>query len=138
MGGNRRDAKGVPYYEKCRGFVFGLIAKMAQRLEATPEGDGNMLDNTLIIYMSDAPDTHHSTAFEWPLAMVGNLKGKLNLGGKYISFPGYGKPGHHTVGALYNTFLKCAGHQQETFGRLDPDLDVEGMQAGAIQQILAA
>ncbi len=138
MGGNRRDAKGVPYYEKCRGFVFGLIAKMAQRLEATPEGDGNMLDNTLIIYMSDAPDTHHSTAFEWPLAMVGNLKGKLNLGGKYISFPGYGKPGHHTVGALYNTFLKCAGHQQETFGRLDPDLDVERMQAGAIQQILAA
>ena len=102
MGGNRRDAKGVPYYEKCRGFVFGLIAKMAQRpLEATPEGDGNMLDNTLIIYMSDAPDTHHSTASEWPLAMVGNLKGKLNLGGKYISFPGYGKPGHHTVGALY-------------------------------------
>ena len=137
MGGNRRDAKGIPYYEKSRGWLFGLIAKLAQRLEKTPEGEGNMLDNTLIIYMSDAPDTHHSTAFEWPLAMVGNIKGKLNLGGRYINFPGYGKPGHHTISALYSTFLNCAGVKQQTFGQLDGDLDVKRMQTGPLPQILA-
>ena len=136
MGGNRRDAKGIPYYEKTRGWLFGLIAKLAQRLEKTPEGDGNMLDNTIIVYMSDAPDTHHSTGYEWPLAIVGNLKGKMNLGGRYINFPGYGKPGHHTVGALYTTFLNCVGQPQQTFGRLDPDLDEKAMQTGPLAQLM--
>jgi hypothetical protein len=136
MGGNKRDAKGIPYYEKTRGWLFGLIAKLAQRLEKTPEGDGNMLDNTIIVYMSDAPDTHHSTGYEWPLAIVGNLKGKMNLGGRYINFPGYGKPGHHTVGALYTTFLNCVGQRQQTFGRLDPDLDEKAMQTGPLAQLM--
>ena len=136
MGGNKRDAKGVPYYEKTRGWLFSLIAKLAQRLEKTPEGDGNMLDNTIIVYMSDAPDTHHSTGYEWPLAIVGNLKGKMNLGGRYINFPGYGKPGHHTVGALYTTFLNCVGQPQQTFGRLDPDLDEKAMQTGPLAQLM--
>lgn len=137
MGGNKRDAKGIPYYEKTRGWLFSLIAKLAQRLEKTPEGDGNMLDNTIIVYMSDAPDTHHSTGYEWPLAIVGNLKGKMNLGGRYINFPGYGKPGHHTVGALYTTFLNCVGQRQQTFGRLDPDLDEKAMQTGSLAQLMA-
>ena len=136
MGGNKRDAKGIPYYEKTRGWLFSLIAKLAQRLEKTPEGDGNMLDNTIIVYMSDAPDTHHSTGYEWPLAIVGNLKGKMNLGGRYINFPGYGKPGHHTVGALYTTFLNCVGQRQQTFGRLDPDLDEKVMQTGPLAQLM--
>ena len=30
MGGNKRDAKGVPHYEKVRNWLFGLIAKMAK------------------------------------------------------------------------------------------------------------
>jgi len=136
MGGNKRDAKGIPYYEKTRGWLFSLIANLAQRLEKTPEGDGNMLDNTIIVYMSDAPDTHHSTGYEWPLAIVGNLKGKMNLGGRYINFPGYGKPGHHTVGALYTTFLNCVGQPQQTFGRLDPDLDEKVMQTGPLAQLM--
>lgn len=137
MGGNERDAKGIPYYEKTRGWLFSLIAKLAQRLEKTPEGDGNMLDNTIIVYMSDAPDTHHSTGYEWPLAIVGNLKGKMNLGGRYINFPGYGKSGHHTVGALYTTFLNCVDQRQQTFGRLDPDLDEKVMQTGPLAQLMA-
>ena len=136
MGGNKRDAKGIPYYEKTRGWLFSLIAKLAQRLEKPPEGDGNMLNNTIIVYMSDAPDTHHSTGYEWPLAIVGNLKGKMNLGGRYINFPGYGKPGHHTVGALYTTFLNCVGQPQQTFGRLDPDLDEKAMQTGPLAQLM--
>ena len=137
MGGNKRDAKGVPHYEKVRNWLFGLISKMAKRLEETPEGSGNMLDNTLIIYMSDAPDTHHSTGYEWPLVIVGNLKDKMKLGGRYLNFPGYGKPGHRTIGCLYNSFLRSVGTNQETFGRVDPDLDLRAMQTGPLTELMA-
>ena len=136
MGGNKRDAKGVPHYEKVRNWLFGLIAKMAKRLEDTPEGSGNMLDNTVIVYMSDAPDTHHSTCYEWPLVIVGNLKGKMRLGGQYINFPGYGKPGHRTVGCLYNSFLRSVGTKQEMFGSIDPDLDLQTMQTGPLTELM--
>ena len=136
MGGNKRDAKGVPHYEKVRSWLFGLIAKMAKRLEDTPEGDGNMLDNTVIVYMSDAPDTHHSTCYEWPLVIVGNLKGKMKLGGQYVNYPGYGKPGHRTVGSLYTTFLNSVGKNQQTFGRIDPDLDLKAMQTGPLSELM--
>ena len=136
MGGNKRDAKGVPHYEKVRNWLFGLIAKMAKRLEDTPEGSGNMLDNTVIVYMSDAPDTHHSTCYEWPLVIVGNLKGKMRLGGQYVNFPGYGKPGHRTVGCLYNSFLRSVGTKQEMFGSIDPDLDLQAMQTGPLTELM--
>ena len=136
MGGNKRDAKGVPHYEKVRNWLFGLIAKMAKRLEDTPEGSGNMLDNTVIVYMSDAPDTHHSTCYEWPLVIVGNLKRKMRLGGQYINFPGYGKPGHRTVGCLYNSFLRSVGTKQEMFGSIDPDLDLQTMQTGPLTELM--
>ena len=136
MGGNKRDARGIPYYEKVRGWLFGLIAKMAKRLDDTPEGDGTMLDNTVIVYMSDAPDTHHSTCYEWPLVIVGNLKGKMKLGGHYVNYPGYGKPGHRTVGCLYTTFLNSVGQNQQTFGRIDPDLDLKAMQTGPLAELM--
>ena len=136
MGGNKRDARGLPFYEKTRGWLFGLIARMVKRLEEMPEGNGTMMDNTLIVYMSDAPDTHHSTGYEWPLVTVGNLAGKFKLGGQYISFPGYGKIGHRTVGTLYTTFLQAFGVRQETFGRIDPDLDLQKMQTGPLGELM--
>lgn len=136
MGGKERGKKGTPYYEKYRGWLFGVIANMVKRFESIPEGNGTMMDNTVIIYMSDAPDTHHSTAMEWPLAIVGNLKGKLNLGGKYISFPGYGKTGHRTVGSFYNTLLNSVGHRQATFGQIDRKLDLTKMQTGPIPELM--
>ena len=111
--------------------IDNAIGRFIKALEAK-----GLADNTIIVYMSDAPDTHHSTGYEWPLAIVGNLKGKMNLGGRYINFPGYGKPGHHTVGALYTTFLNCVGQPQQTFGRLDPDLDEKAMQTGPLAQLM--
>ena len=35
MGGNRRDARGIPLYEKARAFLMTQIAGMVERLEAT-------------------------------------------------------------------------------------------------------
>ena len=136
MGGNKRDAKGIPHYEKSRAFLMGQISKLVERLESMPEGNGSMMDNTLIVYMSDAPDTHHSTGMEWPLLLVGNLGGKLQLGGKYINYPGYGKTGHRTVGSFYTSLLQMAGVKQDTFGRLDPDLDERTMQSGPCPELI--
>lgn len=135
-GGNSRDAKGTASYLKYRGWLFGVMARMVKRLESIPEGAGTMMDNTVIVFMSDAPDTHHSTAYEWPLVILGNLNRALKLGGRYLSYPGHGNAGHRTVGSFYTTLLRAAGVQAGYFGGTDSALSPE-TQRGPLPELLA-
>ncbi len=105
------------------------IAKMAKRLESIPEGDGTMLDNTLIVYMSCSSGDHHCGGHDWPFILLGGLGGKLRSG-RYLEYPKYGDTGHRTTGNLYLSLMQAAGMQTpETFGQPDAnlkDLDLKG------------
>src|SRR6185369_6178154 len=72
-----------------RRFHFELIARLMKKLQAVPEGNGTMLDNTLIVYLSDAAEAHHSRCLEWPFVLVGNLGGKLKAS-RYVEYPYWG------------------------------------------------
>ncbi len=51
---------GVAARNIVRKFQLDLIAGLAKKLQAVPEGNGNMLDNTLIVLLSDAGQQHHA------------------------------------------------------------------------------
>jgi len=105
------------------------LAKFVKKLESIPEGDGSMMDNTLIVYLSDAADQHHPSAGEWPIILVGDLGGRLKLGNRYLRFPWYGKPGHRTVSNFYTSILHVIGDRRERFGFADvkiADLNQDG------------
>ena len=99
------DKTGWELSEKIRAFHFSLIARFMQKLQSIPEGGGTMLDNTVVVYLSDGAETHHSRCFEWPMVVLGNVRQKLNTAGRYIVLPDYGKPGHQTINTLYNSLL---------------------------------
>ena len=105
-----------------RRFHFELIARLAKKLDSVKEGDGTMLDNTLIVYMSDAAESHHSRCWEWPFVTVGNLGGRLKLGNRFLCYPSHGRKGHRTISNLYTTFLAAAGKPRDHFGLQDPTL----------------
>ncbi len=129
--GHGGSQNGMTWYEvsqMIRRFHFEQIAKMARRLDAIPEGDGTMLDNTVILYLSDGAEGHHSRCWEWPMVVLGNLDGKLRTG-RYIDYPAYGYPGHRTTANMYVTLLQLAGSSRTSFGTPDPglkDLDQHG------------
>lgn len=104
------------------------IATMAKKFDSIPEGNGTMLDNTMIVYMSCSSGDHHCAGYDWPFVLLGGL-GKLKTG-RYIEYPKYGDKGHRTVGNLYLSLMQAAGMEtQETFGQLDSnlkDLDLKG------------
>jgi hypothetical protein len=111
---------------KIRRYHFDLIARTLKQLEAVKEGDGTMLDNTLVVYLSDAAEGHHSRCWEWPMVLIGNLGGRLKAG-RYVEYPYYGKKGHKTIGNLYATLLHAADDKREFFGIKDPNLpDLDG------------
>ncbi len=91
-----------------------FIAGLVKRLESVPEGDGTMMDNTVIVYTSDAAETHHSSGNEWPFVLVGSLGGKLKPG-RFIEYPAFGDPGNRSINALYCSLLHAAGKPREHF-----------------------
>ena len=108
---------------------LGLIAAMARRLQAVPEGNRTMLDNTLIVYTSCAGGSHHGGQRDWPFILVGGLGNRLRTG-RYIQFPTHRQQGHKTIANLYLTILEAARVPHgETFGQADPtlrDFDLNG------------
>jgi len=138
--GHAEDVQGMTAVEarnRIRGFQVDQIARVAAKLKAVPEGDGNMLDNTLIVYLSDAAEKHHGSCIEWPFVLLGGLGNRLKPrpGGRYLQYPGYGKPGHHTIANFYNTLLHAVGHPRDAFGRLDLNLD-KSIQQGPLSELL--
>lgn len=120
---------------RIRRFHLEQVAKLARQLDAIPEGNGTMLDNTLIVYLSDSAEQHHSRCYEWPFLLLGNLGGRLKTAGRYLEYPRYGRNGHRTIANLYCTFLHAAGVRQDEFGVADPAL--RGLdQRGPLSELL--
>lgn len=96
------------------------IARVARRLADTPEpgGEGNMLDNTIIVFIGDNGEQHHSTASEFPVLLVGG-GGHLAAGGRTLLYPGLSGDGHRQVSNLWNTMGHVAGRELNEFGGED-------------------
>lgn len=127
--------------EECRDMIrkfhLDLLSGLMRKLAKVPEGEGTMLDNTVIVYLSDNSDKHHSLANEWPLLLFGgNFNGRLKSTGRYLQYPDYGKNGHRTIGNFLTTIVQAAGLPDQHFGHLDLGLnDID--QEGPLHELLA-
>jgi hypothetical protein len=105
-------------------------------MSAIKEGNGTLLDNTLIIYMSDSAEEHHGRGMQWPMVLVGNLGGRLKTAGRFLQYPGYKKAGHRTMSNFFLSLLHAVGDKREKFGEPDRELrDIDT--AGPLAEILA-
>lgn len=119
---------------RIRTFHLEQIARVAAKLKAVPEGDGTMLDNTLIVYLSDAAEKHHGSCIEWPFILLGGLAS--GGGNRYLQYPEYRQSGHHTIANLYNNFMHIAGEPTDKFGRFDTELP-EKIQLGPLPELIS-
>ncbi|MFO0591655.1 MAG: DUF1552 domain-containing protein [Polyangiaceae bacterium] len=101
-----------------------MIAAAAADLMNAPDpaGAGTMLDNTVIVFIGDNGEQHHSTASEFPVVLIGGKNLGLNTGGRTIVYPGVdtGGSGHRQVSNLWNTLGHLAGDPLDTFGKEGP------------------
>lgn len=134
------DAYGRTSSEDCfvelRRFHTKLIAGLAAKLQSVPEGTGTMLDNTLIVYLSDSGEAHHPSLYEWPIVLIGNLGGRLRTDARYLQFPSYGTRRHRTTASFFCTLLHAVGKPRDRFGVADPGLrDID--QSGVVAELLS-
>ena len=149
LGLSDKNVHGIGHGETCNGKTpeqardiirthhMELVADLAKKLKAIPEGDGTMLDNTTIIYFSDSGNEHHANLQEWPYVVIGGNGGRLNITGQYVQYPAYGKEGHKTIGNWWTTWLNAFGNPIEHYGNFDLNLKKNGVpQKGALTELM--
>lgn len=95
-----------------------MMASMARSLEQTPEtsADGTMLDHTVMLYMSDNGEKHHSRAEEWPMLLMGGGALGFKTDGRTVVTPAFGNDNNRQVSNLFNCLGHAAGADLNTFG----------------------
>lgn len=139
--GHNESYSGVPadkIRENIRSGQIQQVARIVERLKATPEGKGTMFDNTTIMYFPEGGETHHGWGFEAPFVILAGDNCKLNMSGRYIRLPYHGTAGHKTIGNWYTTLLNAHGNPIKHYGDLDLEMSRKKLdQIGAIQQFLS-
>ncbi len=132
---------GVPAWktrEQIRISHVNQIKTIVERLKATPEGEGNMFDNTMIMYFPENGETHHGIGLESPFLIMAGNKCSLDLGGRYVRLPVLGVEGHKTLGNWYTTLLNAHGNPIAHYGDLDLEMARKKLdQTGPIRQLMA-
>ena len=67
-------------YERISRFYVSQLAYLAERLDAIPEGDGTVLDNSCLVFLSNMWSGSRHDNSKVPLLTVGGLGGKLKTG----------------------------------------------------------
>ena len=98
----------------------GEMARMARALAARPESGGTMLDNTVLLYLSDNGERHHSKAEEWAMLLLGGNNMGFKTDGRSVTYPGSGHPNNRQTSNMFNSLLHGVGAPTDDFGHNDP------------------
>jgi hypothetical protein len=96
-----------------------LITRLARELADTPEPSvpgATMLDHTLIMYLGDNGEPHHSSATEFPVLLVGGQGFGMAPGGRTVVYPGIDEPEHRQLSNLWTTVGNLGGVEMDDFG----------------------
>ena len=71
---------------KLNTWQIGVFGKFLQRLQATPDGDGNLLDHSVTLWGSGMSDSNAHSPLDVPYLMVGKAAGAFQ-GNRHIAAP---------------------------------------------------
>jgi hypothetical protein len=103
------DADKVAKMAKINAFHVSLFAYYLDRLKATPDGDGTLLDHSLILYGSGMGDPNIHDHVNLPIVVAGGAAGKVK-GGRHIR---YAEP--TPLANLHLTLLERVGVRMNAF-----------------------
>jgi hypothetical protein len=103
---------------KVQAYNTGLFAKFVSKLAATRDGDGSLLDHSLIVYGSNMSDSNLHDHSGLPVALLGGGCGTLG-GDRHVRCPE-----HTPLANLHVALLNKAGVPTTTFGDSTGDLTI--------------
>ena len=80
------DPKRIAELSKINQYHVKMLAHLIERLKNTKDGDGNLLDRSLVLYGSNMGNSNQHVHYDVPHVLVGSLNGKLK-GNRHIAYP---------------------------------------------------
>jgi hypothetical protein len=80
------DPAKLEQYAKINTYHVDLLSGFLQRLQSTPDGDGSLLDHSLILYGGGISDGDQHSHIDLPLVLAGGGGGQLQ-GGRHVRYP---------------------------------------------------
>jgi hypothetical protein len=112
------DPRRIAELAKINVYHVKMIAHLAERLAKTQDGDGTLLDHSLILYGSNMGNSNQHVHYDVPHVLVGGINGKLK-GGRHLAYPSKTIP---TGNLLLSVLDKYDIHQDsigDSTGRLE-------------------
>jgi hypothetical protein len=98
-------------YSKINTYHVKCLAYFAEKLKNVKEGEGNLLDHSLVFYGTNMGNSNQHLHFDVPHILLGSASGQLK-GGRHISVPSKTVP----TGNLLLSILDLYGIHQDSIG----------------------
>jgi hypothetical protein len=98
-------------YSKINRYHVDCLAYFLDKLRSTKEGNGTLLDHSLVLYGTNMGDSNQHLHYDVPHILAGGASGKLQ-GGRHLAFP----TKTVTTGNLLLSILDMYGIHQDSIG----------------------
>ncbi len=107
---HQNRAEKIEKLVKIQAYHISLFAKFLEKLRATPDGDGSLLDHSLLLYGSNMSNSNVHNHFPLPNLLVGGAAGQLK-GGRHLKYED-----HTPMANLLVSMLDKVGVRQDNLG----------------------
>src|SRR5947209_5325230 len=80
------DPRRIAELSKINQYHVKMLAHLIDRLAKTADGDGTLLDHSLVLYGSNMGNSNQHVHYDVPHVLIGGLNGKLK-GGRHLAYP---------------------------------------------------
>ncbi|MEJ6646521.1 MAG: DUF1552 domain-containing protein [Akkermansiaceae bacterium] len=112
---HKNDGKQLDQYQKINTWHTEQYAYMLKRMKAIPEGNANLLDNSMILFGSGIRDGNAHATKNIPIILAGGANGQLKTG-RHLD------TGGEELGSLYVGMLKRLGVKSNKVGAFNSEL----------------
>jgi hypothetical protein len=105
------DPRQIALLSKINQYHVKMLAYLVDKLAKTQDGDGTLLDHSLVLYGSNMGNSNQHVHYDVPHVLVGTLNGKVK-GNRHIAYPTKTVP----TGSLLLTILDRFGITQDSIG----------------------
>jgi hypothetical protein len=113
---HQNNAAKLERLQRVQTYHTRAFAKFVKKLSETPDGDGSLLDHSMLLYGSNMSNSNAHDHFPLPAAVIGGGCGKIK-GGQHLRYPD-----RTPVSNLTFTLLNRSGVPLESFGDSTGDL----------------
>jgi hypothetical protein len=112
------DPRRIAELSKINQYHVKMLGHLANKMAKTPDGDGSMLDHSLVLYGSNMGNSNQHVHYDVPHVLIGGANGKLKTN-RHIAYPSKQLPTGNLLLSILDRFDIHLDSIGDSTGRLE-------------------